>query len=301
MSQPSFVWFNGALVEYESVKATVDLPQVDGVFERLRTYPCAEVLKENTLLCKFDDSLENIYKSAKVFNLALEKRVSKDNLREAVLETIRANEFRTYVDVVVSVWPSQPEAPNVSIVAKQFESILGSDDFENPKKFTLVSAKAPSSNLFTEARAWASYLEDAQSNSDAKAKGFYGCLFIDSKGYVFAGYNNFLAVVKNGAVTVQLPRIALKDVVRSSIVTIAKDLGYSVAEREIAKADLLDADEAFICGVESEVTPVTEVDGVAIGEGKVGEVTAKIAKRFADGTQAKTDKYLDWLTTVYAE
>jgi len=302
ISQPGFVWLNGELVEYNAAKINVDSKISLGICERMRSYPCAEILKENTLLLKFDDHLDNFYNSAKALGLGVGKRINKDGLREAVLETIRANEFRTYSDISVFAWPScAGDVPDVAIVVKSYESIISSDDFDKGKKFGIVALKAQLFDSLLKAKVTAGYINDVLGTWEAKAKGLYGSLFVDSQGSVFGGNYTFLAVVKNGAVVMQPFPSAMKDTIRDAVITIAKDQGISVAERNIAKAELLGADEAFVCGVDVEIVPIAEVDGKAIGGGKLGSVTEQIAKRFTDATTARSDRYLDWLTTVYAE
>ncbi len=302
MSQPGFVWLNGELVEYEAAKISVDSKISFGICERMRSYPCAEILKENTLLLKFDDHVDNFFNSAKALGLAVDKRIKKDDLREAVLATIRANEFRTYADISVFAWPSfTGDVPDVAIVVKSYESIVSSDDFEKGWKFGIVALKTQLFDSLLKARVPAGYVNDVLGAWEAKAKGLCGSLFVDSQGSVFGGNYTFLAVVKNGAIVIQPFPVGMKDTIRAAVITIAKDQGISVAERNIAKAELLDADEAFVCGVDVEIVPIAEVDGKAIGGGKLGSITEQIAKRFNDATTARSDKYLDWLTTVYAE
>ena len=54
---------------------------------------------------------------------------------------------------------------------------------------------------------------------------------------------------------------------RQSVISIAKNLNYSVEERNLTFDELLDADEAFYSGTAVEITPITTVDGSRIGSG----------------------------------
>ena len=47
--------------------------------------------------------------------------------------------------------------------------------------------------------------------------------------------------------------------------TIAKDLGYTVIERQISRTELYMADEIFLTGTAAEIVPVTSIDGHAVG------------------------------------
>jgi branched-subunit amino acid aminotransferase/4-amino-4-deoxychorismate lyase len=53
-------------------------------------------------------------------------------------------------------------------------------------------------------------------------------------------------------------------------------------EQEITEADLKAADEVFIAGTGSEVTPAVNIDGKIIGDGLPGKLTRTIQRRFFD-------------------
>ena len=50
------------------------------------------------------------------------------------------------------------------------------------------------------------------------------------------------------------------------MIQIARDLGYTVVERDIARSELYLAEEIFLCGTAAELVPVREVDDHEIGE-----------------------------------
>ena len=75
-------------------------------------------------------------------------------------------------------------------------------------------------------------------------------------------------------------------------------MGYAVSSKRITRDDLYIADEAFFTGTAAEVTPIREVDGRTIGEGKRGPVTTRLQSAFFDCVAGKSDPYRDWLTPV---
>ena len=79
---------------------------------------------------------------------------------------------------------------------------------------------------------------------------------------------------------------------------IAKDLGYSVEERDIARAELYLADEVFLTGTAAELVPVREVDDHPLGE--PGEITRVIQAKFQDALHGRAEEYLEWLDFVEA-
>ncbi|MGA0115925.1 MAG: branched chain amino acid aminotransferase, partial [Burkholderiales bacterium] len=68
--------------------------------------------------------------------------------------------------------------------------------------------------------------------------------------------------------------------------------------RRITRDDLYIADEAFFTGTAAEVTPIREVDGRTIGNGKRGPVTERLQTMFFDCVNGKAAAHRDWLTPV---
>jgi branched-chain amino acid aminotransferase len=87
-------------------------------------------------------------------------------------------------------------------------------------------------------------------------------------------------------------------ITRQSVITLAREMGYTVAAKRITRDDLYIADEAFFTGTAAEVTPIREVDGRVIGEGKRGPVTTRLQKAFFDCVTGKSEWHGDWLTPV---
>jgi branched-chain amino acid aminotransferase len=81
--------------------------------------------------------------------------------------------------------------------------------------------------------------------------------------------------------------------------TIAKDLGYEVIERQIARTELYMADEIFLTGTAAEIVPVTSIDGHSVGSGKEGPLTRSIREMYAKIVSAEAKEHLKWLTSVW--
>ena len=80
----------------------------------------------------------------------------------------------------------------------------------------------------------------------------------------------------------------------------ARDLGYTVVERNVARAEMYLADEMFLSGTAAELVPVVEVDDHKIGSGKPGEVTRLLQGAFDDAIHGRSERYREWLDVVPA-
>ena len=85
---------------------------------------------------------------------------------------------------------------------------------------------------------------------------------------------------------------------RKAVIQIARDLGFEVVERDIARAELYLAEEVFLTGTAAECVPVREVDDHAVGTGKPGDITRAIQSAFTDALYGRTERYREWLDPV---
>ena len=89
---------------------------------------------------------------------------------------------------------------------------------------------------------------------------------------------------------------ALEGITRDSVITIARDLGYEVAEANLLRSDLYTVEEAFLTGTAAEVVPIRSVDDREIGE--PGPVTRSIQETYFAAVRGQVDRYKDWLEHV---
>jgi branched-chain amino acid aminotransferase len=92
----------------------------------------------------------------------------------------------------------------------------------------------------------------------------------------------------------------LEGITRDSLITLARDLGYSVAEEPISRDQLYIADEVFVCGTAAEVVGLREIDFRVIGDGKAGPVTRALQKEFDKVVSGKHARSAEWFAPVPA-
>lgn len=106
------------------------------------------------------------------------------------------------------------------------------------------------------------------------------------------GGMNLYFVYGNRIVTPELSGALLPGITRASLLRIAADLGYEVAEGRISVDDWREANadgsltEVFACGTAAVITPVGSVKSAraswTVGDGQPGEVTMKLRKALLD-------------------
>jgi len=80
-----------------------------------------------------------------------------------------------------------------------------------------------------------------------------------------------------------------------------EELGIEVVERDIDRTELYSVDECFMTGTAAHVTPVVELDRRAIGDGRMGPVTARLVKLYFDIITGRNAKYSHWCTPCFSK
>src|SRR5699024_2588155 len=188
---------------------------------------------------------------------------------------------------------------HVAIAAWSWGAYLGEDALEQGIRVKVSSYARQHVNVtMPRAKPASTYANSILANTEATEHGYDEALLLDTDGFVAEGAGENLFIVKNG--TLYEPEIAsaLTGITRSTIHTLAADLGLEVITARLTRDDIYLADEAFFTGTAAEVTPIRDVDGRRIGAGKRGPVTARLQQAFFDVVTGKNPKYHHWLTPV---
>lgn len=120
-------------------------------------------------------------------------------------------------------------------------------------------------------------------------------LLLDPDGFIAEGTgDNFFIVKKNEIITPE-PRNILRGISRDYIFELADQMKMKWVEKNIEPYDVLNADEAFMTGTPFCLLPVTHLNGVAIGNGKVGQVTNKLLAQWSQNVGLDIVKQIhDW-------
>ncbi len=304
MEQADLIWHNGELVAWEDAKIHVlthGLHYGTSVFEGERAYET----ERGTAIFRHHDHLARLLQSAKLFYMPVPYTLAE--LRAATHELIAANGLREcYIRPIVyrgygqmGINPLECEV-GVSIAVWPWGAYLG-----EAAKIHGVRAKVSSwrrisgESLIPHAKAGGQYLNSVLAKIEASKGGYEEAILLDSRGFVCEGSGENIYVVKDGAIITPSQTASILDgISRKSILTIARDLGYEVVERDLARAELTMADEVFVSGTAAELVAVREVDDHEIGAGVRGPVTTELQHAFEDALRGRTPRYADWLDVV---
>ncbi len=305
MEQADLIWHNGELVAWEDAKVHVlthGLHYGTAVFEGERAYETSR----GTAIFRHHDHLDRLLKSAELYYMPVPYTL--EELRTATHELIAANDLREcYVRPIVyrgygqmGLYPLDCDVW-VSIAAWPWGAYLGEESKRAGVRAKVSSWRRISSDsLIPHSKASGQYLNSVLAKIEASKAGYQEAILLDSRGFVCEGSGENIYVVRDGQI-ITPPQFAgiLDGINRRSIITIARDLGYEIVERDLARAELILADEVFFSGTAAELVPVREIDDHQIGDGAgAGPVTRELQRVHDDALHGRDPRYLEWLDVV---
>ena len=299
------IWMNGSLVDWADAKIHIGSHVVhygSAVFEGAR---CNETAR-GTACFRLDAHLERLFDSCKIYRM--EPRVTYDDIHRAVLETIRANEYkacyirpiiyRGYHTLGVNPLPCPVDS---AVLLWEWGAYLGQDALTNGVDVCVSSWSRSAPNTFpTLAKTSANYANSTLIKMEAVVEGYSEGIALDTAGYLSEGSGQNLFLVRNDVIyTPPVTASILPGITRDSVITLAQDLGFKVREEMLPRELLYIADEAFFVGTAVEVTPIKSVDKVPVGNGRRGPITEAIQQAFFDVVTARVEDRHGWLEYVY--
>ncbi|MCI0397354.1 MAG: branched-chain amino acid transaminase [Chloroflexi bacterium] len=304
--QSEYIWLDGELVPFE--RATVHflnptLHYGPGVFEGIRCYATAR----GPAVFRLREHLERFLASARVLGVT-DLPYGLDELRDAICRTVCANGFSEcyirplmYFDGPLGL-NLDAYRPVVAIAAWKWGAYLGQEGLETGVRMMVSSMTRmhPNSSM-TKAKISGQYVNSILAKTMAARAGFDEAVMLDPDGYVAECTGENLLLVRD-RIIYTTPRAAiLEGITRDTVITLARDAGYTVVEERLSRDQLYIADEVFVCGTAAEVAPVREIDYRAIGNGRVGPVTHHLQQLFYSAVRGEHHRSAEWLDYMVME
>ena len=300
------IWMDGEFVAWDDAKIHVLTPTLHygwGVFEGIRAYATGR----GPAVFQLRPHIERLFRSAKIYPPLDEIPFTVDEVCDATVETIRVNGLqgaylRPLAWLGLGELGTNPMGHPVEMMVGAFEwgAYLGEEALEKGVRVMVSSYRRIGKNTIPPAsKTNGQYINSSLAKVEALRAGYDEAIMLSEDGYLAEGTGENIFVIRDGAIhTPPLSDGPLGGITRTSVMTIARDLGYEVHETSLVRTDLFLADEAFLTGTAAELTPIAEIEGRKIGEGKRGPITEKVQATFMDTVQGKVSQYDHWLTYV---
>lgn len=307
MDQADLIWMNGELVAWEDAKVHVlthCLHYGTGVFEGERAY----ATDRGPAIFRHREHLERLFQSAELYYMPVP--YTREEIRAATHEVIARNNLPScYIRPIVfrgagPMGLNPLDAPvDVAIAAWPWGAYLGEEALEKGVRAKVSSWRRISSDsLIPHAKASGQYLNSVLAKIESVRAGYEEAILLDAQGFVSEGTGENIFVVLDGVIHTPPQTSGILDgITRDAVIRIARDEGFEVLERAVARAELTLADELFMTGTAAELTPIREIDDHVVGDGTRGPVTTRLQKVFLDALHGRDPRYAEWNDVVAVE
>ncbi|MBC1504493.1 D-amino-acid transaminase [Listeria booriae] len=271
------VLVNNQLIE--RVEAKIDIEDRgyqfgDGVYEVVRAY--------NGQFFTYEEHIDRLYASANKIDLVIP--FEKEELRELLEGLLKANNIGTgnvYLQVTRGI-----QSPRNHVVPElPLEGVLTASASEVPRDTTLFEQGRKA--ILEEDVRWLrcdikslNLLGNTMAKNKAHQAGAFEAILHRGEEVTEGSATNAYIIKDGTLMTHAADNLILSGITRQVILKVARDIGVPVAETGFTLTDLATADEVFISSTTIEVTPIIEIDGKQVRDGKRGPITKKIHDAF---------------------
>ena len=253
----------------------------DAVWEGLRIY--------DGKIFQLDAHLDRMFDSAKA--MAFDEVPTRDDIKRAIFETLEANGMRDNCHIRLTLSRGRKVTSGMSphfnqygpclIVLAEWKPpvyattgirLITASIRRNPPQ--CVDSKIHHNNL----------INNILAKIEANVAGVDDAIMLDIHGFVSETNATNIFVIKKGRLLTPHADACLPGITRGIVIQIARDNGIEAIERNISLSEVHAADEAFTTGTMGELSPVLEVDGRTIGDGKPGVLTDRLRELYAART-----------------
>ncbi len=297
------IWMDGEFVAWESASVHVlthSLHYGLGVFEGIRCY----ATEKGPAIFRLKEHVDRLFSSAHIFLMKIP--FTEKEIMEAIINTVAVNKIREcYIRPLVYIgygamglYPKDNPV-KVSIAVWPWGTYLGEEGIANGIRIKVSSfIRGHVNSNLSRGKVCGYYVNSQLAKKEAVSCGYDEALLLDTEGYVSEGSGENIFIVRNGVLKTTPLTSILEGITRDSVMEIARNEGIATVEERFTRDELYIAEEAFFTGTAAEVTPIREVDGRIIGNGKPGKITRKLQALFFDVVKGRNKNYSSWLTHV---
>jgi branched-chain amino acid aminotransferase len=284
------IYLNGALVPRSEAKISVfdsGFLIGDGVWEGIRLH--------HDVFAFLDEHLDRLFQGAAAISLQI--GMTREEIKDALYQTVRANAMHDGVHVRLMVTrgvkktPSQDprltEGPPTVVIIAEHKRANPAILERGVRLFTSTIRRPPPDTLDPKLNCH-SKLHEVMALNQAIQAGADEALMLDVHGAVSTcNATNFFIVVKEQVWT-STGMHCLNGITRKKVIVACRAQGIPVFEKDFSLTDVYAASEAFLTGTFGGLTPVVEVDGHVIGDGKLGELTLRLRALYLEEVERDT-------------
>jgi len=292
------IWMNGELVDWDKAQIhilTHTLHYGTGVFEGIRAYPTSQ----GPAVFRLTEHIERLFRSAQIMGMEIPYTVGE--IVAATKATVASTELPgCYVRPIAYYGYGEmglntlPCSVDVAIACWPWAPFLGEDALDQGVRMKVSSWTRHDHNTMPPAaKTTGNYVNSSLAKVEALKAGYDEAIMLAPNGLIAECTGENIFAARNGIIiTPPLTAGALEGITQSSVMTIARNLGFDIRVDNLARSDLYIADEVFVCGTAAEISSVKSIDDRNIP--CPGPMTKAIAEVYARAVRGEEDQYKDW-------
>jgi branched-chain amino acid aminotransferase len=304
ITETDWIWRDGEVIPWAEATVHVMSHVVhygSSVFEGIRCYPTAE----GPSIFRLHDHIKRFYGSCRVYRMA--PTPSAQALADACAELVHRNRLDAcYIRPIafrgLGAVGLDPAASPVRtyVICWPWGEYLGTGALERGVNACVSSWRRPAADTLPAlVKAGGNYLSGQLIATEARLNGYDEGIALSPDGLVSEASGQNLFLVRDGTlITPAVDGSLLPGITRDCVLTLARDLNLPARQEAVPRELLYLADEAFLVGTASEVTPIRSIDRVPIADGAVGPVTRALQQRLLDIAHGRLPDAHGWRTSV---
>ena len=296
------IWLDGEFVPWDEARVHVlthTLHYGLGVFEGIRCYATED---GRSAIFRLKEHVRRLYDSAHINRIDVpfpEERV-EEAIRNSLLENHLSEGYvRPLVFLGEGAMGLNPadNPVRVAIVAWAWGKYLGEEGMERGIRAGVSSFSRHHVNAkMTLGKTCGDYVNSILAKRDALLDGYDEAIMLDTHGRVSEATGENIFLVRKSIIRTPPVHSVLDGITRETVMTLARENGFTVVEDEITRDELYVADEVFLTGTAAEVTPIREIDHRQVGRGQRGPVTELLQGAYFDAVSGRDPGHPDWLS-----
>ena len=275
---PNFAYINNKFVNFKSAKIHIEdrgLQFADSVYEVIA------VLDNN--LIDLDFHLKRLKYSLR--ELEIKFTINKKNLNNIFLNLIKKNKTRNgiiYLQITRGIQFREHKyqknlTPTLIVYTRNKSFNLPGKEFVGVNTITYQDLRWKRRDIKT-----VNLLPNIIAANMAKKKNAYEAILIQNGKVTEGTSSNIWIIKRNHLITHPANSDILKGVTRTSLLKIIKKTKLKLIEKQFTQKQLINADEVFLTSSGSFITPILKIDNKKINNGKIGNITLKLAEMYTE-------------------
>jgi D-alanine transaminase len=271
------VFLNGSFLDHTEASIPVDdrgFLFADGIYEVVRVYGGQPFL--------FEPHLTRMRAGLAALRIdAAPLKGLERAARRLIEENGVADHGTIYIQITRGVaprkhaFPAPGVTPTVYMVAKPFTQYPDEYFDSGVPAITLPDTRWSRCDIKS-----ISLLPNVLANQQAHDAGAFEALFVKDGVIIEGSHSNLFAVLDDTLITYPSCNYILTGITRNLVMDLARELDIPVAEAPLYWDRRHDVTELFLSGTTTEVMPVTRLDGEPVGDGRRGDITARLQQAY---------------------